>query len=372
MRLLMISARADFGGGPEHIRKIIECLRDKVDIYVACPNDLPYWSLYSLLVGEERMLEIPHRAFNLKSALDLVKACRLHKIDIIHSHGKGAGIYSRIIGKLTKTPVIHTPHGLHIERYGRIGRWVYLSIERYLSGPFRKIIFVSPSERDNAENKFRIWRGKGVVIINGVTDADGVSVAKWRSEVRNEFAIDTKTLVVGTVSRFDPAKNMLEAVSVAQRQKEMVFVWVGDGEGRVEVEKAISERGLTNIRILGARGDVLRILSACDMYLSTSLREGMPIAVLEAMSVGLPIVASRVVGNVDVVRDNVNGFLYTLGNPDEAASYLSQLGSEELRKKMGDESLALQRGQYSATVMAEAIYSEYLKIAQTEGMQPCV
>lgn len=367
----MISARADFGGGPEHVRKVLVNLQDQVDFYVACPRDYPYWDIYAELLGTGRLLEIPHRAFHFKTALTLAKACKVHGITLIHSHGKGAGIYSRVVGWISGMPVIHTPHGLHLERYGSFGRWMYLAIEKYLSGPFSKVIFVSPSEKDNAVNRFRIWRGKGVVIINGVADVDDAEVSRWRTEVRAELSLDEATPVVITVSRFDPAKNMQEAVSVAEELKDMVFVWIGDGEGQTEVEEALRKRGIINVKMLGARSDVIRLLSSADMYLSTSLREGMPIAVLEAMSVGLPIVASRVVGNVDVVNDGKNGFLYSSGHPAEAAALLSQLKETELRMKMGVESLRLQRNQYSATVMARNIYSEYLNVVEAKENRSC-
>ena len=96
-KILLISVRADFGGGPEHIYRLVQKLKDEIEIYIACPNDYPYWNRYERLVNAERMIRIPHRKFKLYAVSSLIFFLHKHQIDLIHSHGKGAGIYGRTL-----------------------------------------------------------------------------------------------------------------------------------------------------------------------------------------------------------------------------------------------------------------------------------
>jgi len=91
IKVLIISSRADYGGGPEHIYKLISLLHEEVIFYVACPIDIPYWHRYSELLTVNNLFEIPHRKFSIKYLLALRTFTKNNKIDIIHSHGKGAG-----------------------------------------------------------------------------------------------------------------------------------------------------------------------------------------------------------------------------------------------------------------------------------------
>jgi len=104
--ILIITSRADFGGGPEHIFQLINQLINGYNFFIACPKDFPYYERYSQLVGEDNIFEIPHRKINVFSILKLSSFIGKNKIDLIHSHGKGAGIYSRLLFFLTGKPIV--------------------------------------------------------------------------------------------------------------------------------------------------------------------------------------------------------------------------------------------------------------------------
>ena len=118
--------------------------------------------------------------------------------------------------------------------------------------------------------------------------------------------------VVTTISRFDYAKNMSLAYEIAKNFKDnssIVFLWLGDGDDRIKFESMAQKDG-ANIIFTGFADEVPAYLSATDIYLSTSRWEGLPYALIEAQSLGIPIVATNVVGNNEVVENGKNGFLF--------------------------------------------------------------
>jgi len=166
--ILIITSRADFGGCPEHVFQLINQLKNDFNFFVACPNDYPYYKLYSKLLGTNNIFEIPHRKVNLTLILKLYEFIKKKEIRLIHSHGKGAGIYSRLLFFLTSSPIVHTFHGVHIEKYSKIARVLYLTLEKFFSLFTLKFISVSNSEKDKIL-KYRIAKASKVVVIpNGV------------------------------------------------------------------------------------------------------------------------------------------------------------------------------------------------------------
>jgi len=114
IKILHISSRADFGGGPEHLFQLLKSAKNKMDVFAACPNDFPYYEKYRELLGKDKIIIIPHRKFSPSVFVKLISFITGNGINIVHSHGKGAGIYSRLLYLFTNIKVVHTFHGLHI------------------------------------------------------------------------------------------------------------------------------------------------------------------------------------------------------------------------------------------------------------------
>jgi sugar transferase (PEP-CTERM/EpsH1 system associated) len=157
-----------------------------------------------------------------------------------------------------------------------------------------------------------------------VTIHNGVDVGRFaggdRQASRRALRLPAHAVVVGTVGRLDPVKDhvgLLRAFSVLRSdQPAAELVIVGDGPCRGELERAIQELGLTgHVHLLGMRQDVPRLLRAFDTFVLPSLAEGISNTVLEAMATGLPVVATRVGGNPELVEHGVTGALVPAGNP---------------------------------------------------------
>ncbi len=306
MKILFITLRADHGGGPKHIDLLINNLSSDIEIYLACPQDRPYYDLWSESKKVEDIFVLPHRKFSVKKLLGLNKFIKDNDIEIVHSHGKGAGIYSRILKILNpRLKIVHTLHGVHVGEYGFFKKSAYIFLERFLTLFTDKFINVSKSENE-ACLKLRLFKkSKSEVVYNGI------KALLKEDNAKIKFDLSGKK-VVTTISRFDYAKNMPLAYEIAKNFKDnssIVFLWLGDGDDRAKFESMAQKDG-ANVIFTGFTDEVPAYLSATDIYLSTSRWEGLPYALIEAQSLGIPIVATNVVGNNEVVENGKNGFLF--------------------------------------------------------------
>ncbi|PJA97676.1 MAG: hypothetical protein CO128_11055 [Ignavibacteriales bacterium CG_4_9_14_3_um_filter_30_11] len=365
IKILIITSRADFGGGPKHIYSLVKQLKNKIDFSITCPKDYPYFDLYSELIGSDNIIEIPHRKFTSSTLFSLIKFIKKNKIHIIHSHGKGAGIYSRLLSLFTGTISVHTFHGIHIDEYNSIIKFLYLSVEKILSVFTKRLISVSNSERERVL-KLKISNKNKIITIE-----NGVELEK--NKLVN-FNPANNVIDILTISRFDFAKNsnllipICNELNVLDSDFNYSINILGDGELKDNFEKELLLNGLTGkIKLLGAHLDISDILINSFCYISTSKWEGMPLSVIEAMAVGLPIIATNVTGNKDVVINNVNGFLYDINNPKEAAEYILKIAKDiNLWNKFSKASREMAEKNYSAQRMAIETFELYNKILTNE------
>lgn len=353
--VMHITSRSDIGGGPEHLYQLIQNLPKTVESYIACPNDEPYHQKYSEATGSDHIFDIPHRSFKLSSLLRLRKTALRHKIDLIHSHGKGAGTYSRLLALTTKVPCVHTFHGLHTGEYSNLQKSFYLLYERAMSFKTNKAICVSSGERDQIL-KSKIFTKRKLQVID-----NGVSVPPYPKE-----SLHNSLLKIIAVSRYDEQKNpelLVEIASLLKGKIPFQLTVIGQGERMQQTKAKIEQRGLQDIvKIAGSTNDPRGYYRESDVFLSTSRWEGMPLAVLEAMSEGLPVVASNVVGNNDIIDNSTNGLLYDINKPEEAVDAISRLTCPTERNKIGTAAHQTVQSKYSVKRMAEETYRIYQKV----------
>ena len=359
-RVLMITASAGFGGGPQHLHDLAEGMRGNVLVDIACPCQEPFYQRFRKVINGE-LLEIPERRFTFYDALRILKFARRRGSNLIHSHGKGAGVYGRVLSKLSGLPLVHTPHGIHVDQYGQLMRRIYLGYERLSGGVDARTIFVSPSELELARSLGIGRKSRSVVICNGVSaPSSTLYQANKREQIRNLQGLDEKDVVVVTLSRFDFSKNMQEMVRIADMERRLRFWFIGDGPEYAEVKSVVNERRMSHVWLPGFVNNPLDYLLAADLYLSTSRWEGLPLSLLQASSLRKPIVASDVTGNRDVVVHNESGYLYPLGKHQIAAEYLNKLFLDRnARHVMGEAGLRRQRDLFSVTHMVRKTLELY-------------
>lgn len=357
MRVLHITPTSRQGGGPEHILQHLNAAPPHVQSHVAAPREAPYWDRFNAAC-HDRVMEVPHRALRLSAVRALARYVESHAIDLIHTHGKAAGIYGRILALTTRVKWVHTPHGLHVKHYNARLKWAYVLFENLTSFGLNHVIHVSESEQQVAQS-LGLWpHVASTVIENGVQPRE-TSLA-IRHDVRRDMGLADDDFVVVTASRFDAAKNMREWAEVAVQCPNMKFLVLGDGVERAAFESEWTRPVRSHVVCTGFVPDPWRYFVASDAYLTTSLWEGLPLAVLEAMSVGLPVVASNVEGNRNCVFDGETGHLYAQGSPSQAALFMKSLQlAPDVRRRMADAGQARQRALFSVENMSRRTVQLY-------------
>lgn len=365
LKVLLISVRADYGGGPEHIYRLINELKDKIEFFVACPCDIPYCDRYKELLGKNRLIQIPHRSFRISSLINLFSFLKENKIDLIHSHGKGAGIYSRLLSAASGLKCIHTFHGIHIYNLNYFNRLFHILLEKFLSIFTGKFIAVSDSEAEEAINRGLCSNDKINVIYNGV----------HLPAKQTEFNPSAGgKLNVITITRFDHAKNnslllnIIEQIKTITDPGKFSFIFLGSGPEENKIKQQAEQKQLNGlIRFAGFTDNTSQFLDKAFCYISTSRREGLPLGVLEAMSFGVPVVASDVPGNNDIITHGKDGFLFDLKKPESAADFIIRLSNDPaLWKSLSENARIKAADKFSLNTMAERTYLLYKSILNRE------
>ncbi len=201
---------------------------------------------------------------------------------------------------------------------------------------------------------------KVVLILNGVKlPLEDAFSSEDRQKLRDALGLDPVGELVLSVGRLTSQKGhwiLLEAIpEILADFPHAVFVLVGDGPLRQELEELVSKLGITNsVRFLGTRRDVLALLHAADVFVLPSVSEGLPIAMLEAMAMGLPVIASNLEGITSVIVDGQHGLLFPVGEVKSLSlSLVKLLEDAELRSQVARESKKLVSERYSLEKMCE-------------------
>lgn len=277
---------------------------------------------------------------DLKALFSLIRLIRQNHYDIIHTHSSKAGFLGRMAAFVNRCPVVYTPNGFYFLDTGHFAKkQLFIALER-LAGLFTwQLIVVSPSEQKTAFYYHIAAPERTTLIPNAVDISQFTPCPTHRT--RTALGIEPGTAVLGTVSRYISQKDpltMIRAIRlVADQYPQFCFLWCGEGELRQPTEQLATELGLsTYIQFLGFRPDIQTIMNTFDIFVLSSIFEGLPYTLLEAMSLAKPIVATNVIGSQDVVIDGVTGLLVPPQDPHALAqAILTLLQQPEHRLQMG-------------------------------------
>ncbi len=298
----------------------------------------------------------------------LYAICRRKNIDIIHTHGSKAGILGRWAGRLAKVPVIiHTVHGWGFNDYQHpLLRNLFILLEKLTAKITTRLVVVSEVNRD---------RGLAAGIGNAsryTVIRSGIEIEKFRSVrvdiqlKRRELGLRSDIPLVAMVACFKPQKAPLDFLEVASlvsaKFPPVQFLLVGDGVLRSRIERRIEQLGLSGKIILtGWRRDMPEIMASIDILVLTSLWEGLPQVILEAMASAKPVVAMDVDGIGEVVVDGETGFTIPPGKLSLMAERLVSLLREPGQaSKMGEAARQRLSEEFDVRVMVEKLTQLYL------------
>lgn len=313
-KILYIVISAQTGGVPKFVVNALNYGREHgAKISVAVPDDGEYFSKFQALA--EDVLDLPLKPYSFSSLWKLRNYIWQNHIQLVHSHGKGAGMYARPLKLLCPwIKVVHTYHGIYLEEYGALFTFIYKKIERFLKFFTDGAICVSQSEKEEALKLHFAPRGKTIVIPNGVAPGLFAPNGLEKKQYAEEFGLPEDGYCVGCVARFEWMKGhryLLAAFKqfVKLYPNSYLFL-VGDGPEKEKIEAQIKRAGLASHVIeTGFREDIPGLLQFFDVFVSASLKEGMPFTLLEALAAGTPVLATRVIGNQDIIQDRYNGIL---------------------------------------------------------------
>jgi len=346
INLLCIIAKLELGGAQKQLLSLISHLdKSQYNIYLFTAKDgrlmKEALSLNDIRVIQSKFLE---RSINfINDFLAFTEICSFIKknnIDVVHTHGSKAGILGRFAAKCTGVKaLLHTVHGWSFNDYqAPFLRRLFIWLEKLCARFSDKIIVVSEYDKKKGLIK-RIGEDAQYCIIHY-----GINHLEFRNKdinLKRELDIGNHDLVVGMVACFKPQKSPLVFIEVARRVSRIVpgcrFLLIGDGVLRKKIEEQIVKLGLSNNVILtGWRSDIPGILSSIDIFLLTSLWEGVPISVLEAMAAAKPVVATDTGGITEVITDQINGYLVSTKNiTGLSEKIIALLSNEELREQIG-------------------------------------
>lgn len=340
LRVLHLLVSTTLGGGPKHVFDLIRRLpKEEFSVVIGAPADGPFFERFRSLGVE--VAELPLNQLRPWTLAAVGRLVRDHRIQVVHSHGKGAGLYGRLVGWWTGVPALHTFHGIHYSHYPPGLRQLYLSLERRLARLSYAVIHVSESQAREAEKLGLADPERSRVVVNGIDAKEVRALAEHAPLSRAALGLPTETQILGCVARFDQVKGLdvlLESLRrLAGRYPKLCLVLAGSGAREGQLRKRVARAGLAErVRFTGSLDDPPRLFPALDLYVSASRGEGLPLSLLEAMACGLPVVATRVTGHVDVVVDGMTGFLTHPGDPEALAMHVARLLDDpELRQRMG-------------------------------------
>jgi glycosyltransferase involved in cell wall biosynthesis len=392
-RIVRIIARLNVGGPAKHVVWLTSALQDANYRSLLVTGTVPEGEEDMSYFADEAGVEpfyIPEmsREISLKDAITVWKLFRLflrERPDIIHTHtakagtvGRVAGFFYRwltpgtLAGRPRRCKFVHTYHG-HVfhSYYGRARTRFFLTIERMLARMVTdRLIVISAQQGAEIGKDFRVGRpGQIKVVPLGLNLQVFADHATRRQRFRQELGIDDETILIGIVGRLTQIKNHRMFLNAAARLKSdarLRFVIIGDGSLRHALEQQAESLGLKDkVIFAGGRKDPEYFYPALDVVALTSLNEGTPLTLIEAMANARPIVATAVGGVVDLLADG-RGICVPRGDEKAFAEALQKLaGDRQLQKDLGARGL-----QYVERTHAKERLVDDIKCLYGELMNP--
>ena len=326
---------------------------------------------------------LPEMVREISPQNDLLALWKLYRLmhqkryTIVHTHSSKAGIIGRLAARLAGTPlIVHTVHGWSFhDHMSPAVRRTYILLER-ISAAYTSAMIVVTKKDIEKGLKEGIGKVEQYRLIRSSVPLDEFDPGKVdRSAVRRELGIPAEAFVMGNLGRFSAQKNPLDWVRVAgevgRRHPEVYFLLVGDGPMRSQVEMALAAEGISERTLrTGLRRDAAHMLAAMDVFVLTSLWEGLPRVIPQAMLMGLPIVANRADGTVEAVIDGQTGFLCNPGDIVQMSKRISELIEDaEQRRSMGHHGQEYARREFDLGQMITQIEALYRELLVNRGFQ---
>jgi glycosyltransferase involved in cell wall biosynthesis len=376
IHVLQVLSDAQPGGGMTQLLQFVRWTDPaRVAWQFAVPDDGPLPDALRALGARVHTLNITSR-FDIGAIRRLVRLCREEQFQVVHSHNVRANVHSRIGAVRAGVPVqISTIHNsVYAYDVSRARQRLYAAAERRTAAWATRIIAVSDGIADELVRRYGIEPAKVVVIPNGI-EPDRLQPARTRAAVRAELGIDASAPMILQVGRLTPQKGydlLIAAMpAIRERHPDVQLLCVGDGPDRELLEALAASHYMEDqIHFAGHREDVPDLLAAADLVVLASRSEGMPYTLLEAMGMGLAVVATRIGGIADVVEDRTTGVLVPPeSSPALARAIVDLLGDEPRRERLGSAARSTVMQSFTAGAAAAAVVELYQSSVDAIGSE---
>ena len=320
------------GGAEVLVDQMVRRLADRFRLIVAVLDEIG--ELGQLLQSDGFVVEHMHR----EAGIDRACAKRLHQlvrrenVSLLHAHQYTPFFQAMLSrGLWDRTPVLFTEHGRH---FPDLPSWKRSIVNRLLLRKRDRLAGVGGSVRQALIDNEGLPEKRVEVVYNGVDLQDlATAPPNARAAIRSEFGFQDDDFIVIQVARLHALKDhqtALRTIDRARREFPKIRLLIaGDGEERSSIETTISDLDLHgNVVLAGTRDDVPSLLAAADTFLLTSISEGIPLTVIEAMAADRPVVATNVGGLAEMIDDGRSGYLRDAGDDLALASCLVSLATD--------------------------------------------
>lgn len=359
------------GGAEEHLLTVLR----NIDTNSFCPTVCCIREKEQ--IGEEieklgievLSLKRMSKRIDFRIVSDLRKIIRQRDIHLVHSHLYHANMYGRIAAFLSGIRSVITEHNVYLKKYKLHRRFVNWLLAKRTG----RIIAVSEMVRNYVIARDWIGSGEVEVIHNGI-DLSRFSSRLGRADAREKLGIPADCFLLGIVGRLSEQKGHIYLVrampSLKERIPEIKLLVIGPGALETSLKKEAASLGLgESVLFLGSRRDIPDLLAALDVFVMPSLWEGLPIALLEAMSFSLPVVVSEVGGVAEIVVNGKNGFLVP---PRDGAALFRTISGlynrRDLRTVLGENARKTVAEKFNAVTMTRRLEAVYRAVVPSDRL----
>jgi glycosyltransferase involved in cell wall biosynthesis len=328
------------------------------------------------------------RDINFKNDLiaffKLFKLIKKEKPFIIHTHTAKAGMLGRFAAIVCRVPIkVHTFHGHIFHGYfGFVKTRLFILIEQILALFTDKIIAVSPKQKEDLSRQFKIaGKDKIEVIRLGFELEEFLSLPEENTAFKNRLNLENDCLVIGIIGRLTPVKNHRMFIETANQllknkkleNKKLKFIIVGDGELRQELQSLVTNKRLDEmIKFIGWQTEMSKIYAALDIVTLTSVNEGTPVTLIEAMASAKATISTNVGGVSDLITHNLTGLL--VGSNDIPAfenAILCLIEHPDERRRLGCSARQFIKENYSKDKLLRDMDNLYRGLVQEKDPAIC-
>jgi len=359
IKITHIISAGGVGGGERQLLIFAKGLpRDRYELNFIVPERGALSSKLEALGFKPEVIDINRSLLSIPVMLNLIKYLRETTPDIVHTHGARANFYGRIASQLAGVHFsLSTIHN-SISDYpvSSFKKRIYITAEKLTARKAAKIVTVSDYLRNELINEYGISSDK-IITIYPALDESALQVTEERFATRKNLGVNDSELLISQMGRMTPQKGFryfIEAADLLSKKHDnLKWLFVGDGPLRRELENSCRKKGISERCIFtGFREDVGNLISASDIFVSSSLSEGFPITVIEASYMGKPVVATRVSGVPEFIEDGVNGILVKPQNSESLALAIERLiVNSSLRGELGNAAKQSVSEKFSAEYM---------------------